>query len=76
MINVLLGKYKHLINFDENMQKNNYKWVEGYIRFQKRKNHEGWEDDCIELLVGAIDLQMEFLIDVNLTKKRFDKHQK
>ncbi|UUV46842.1 hypothetical protein [Bacillus phage vB_BanS-Thrax4] len=70
MINVLLGKYKHLINFDDNMQKNNYKWVEGYIRFQKRKNRTGWEDDCIELLVGAIDLQMEFLIDINLMKKR------
>ncbi|AGI11917.1 hypothetical protein X915_gp087 [Bacillus phage vB_BanS-Tsamsa] len=76
MINVLLGKYKHLIDFEDNMQKNNYKWVEGYIRFQKRKNRAGWEDDCIELLVDAIDLQMEFLIDINLTKKRFDKHQK
>lgn len=70
MINVLLGKYKHLINFEDNMQKNNYKWVDGYIRFQKRKNRAGWEDDCIELLQGAINLQMEFLIDIDLIKKR------
>jgi len=67
MINVLLGKYKHLINFEDNMQKNNYKC---YIRFQKRKNRAGWEDDCVELLQGAINLQIESLIDINLIKKR------
>lgn len=70
MINVLLGKYKHLINFEDKMQKSNYKFVEGYIRFQKRKNREHWEYDCIRFLLGAIDLQKELLNNIESIKKR------
>lgn len=67
-MNKLLAEYKHLIDFKDRMQKNNFKFVEGYLKFQKRKNHEGWEDDCIEFLKDAITLQNELL--VNIKKQR------
>lgn len=61
MINNLLGQYKHLIDFDDKMQKLNFKFVEKYISFQKRKNRKDWEQDCIEFLTDAIDLQNTLL---------------
>lgn len=67
-MNKLLAEYKHLIDFKDRMQKNNFKFVEGYLKFQKRKNREGWEDDCIEFLKDAITLQNELL--VNIKKQR------
>ncbi|MGH0950755.1 hypothetical protein [Bacillus mycoides] len=67
-MNKLLAEYKHLIDFQDRMQKSNFKFVEGYLKFQKRKNREGWEDDCIEFLKDAITLQNELL--VNIRKQR------
>lgn len=63
-MNKLLSDYKHLINFEDKMQKSNYKFVENYIKFQSRKNRTGWEQDCIEFLNGAIDLQKGLLQNI------------
>ncbi|MEC0031036.1 hypothetical protein P4L24_24650 [Bacillus cereus] len=63
-MNKLLAEYKHLIDFKDKMQKNNFKFVEGYLKFQKRKNREGWEDDCIDFLKDAITLQNELLVNI------------
>ncbi|MEB9469450.1 hypothetical protein P4J10_22935 [Bacillus cereus] len=63
-MNKLLAEYKHLIDFKDRMQKNNFKFVEGYLKFQKRKNREGWEDDCIDFLKDAITLQNELLVNI------------
>lgn len=60
MINNMLEQYRHLIDFEDNMQKNNFKFVEKYIGWQKRKN-KNWEKDCIEFLKDAIDLQKKLL---------------
>ena len=57
MINSLLAQYKHFIDFDDKMQKSNFKFVEKYIAFQQRKNRKDWEQDCVDFLVDAIDLQ-------------------
>ncbi|PED16343.1 hypothetical protein CON01_00405 [Bacillus thuringiensis] len=67
-MNKLLAEYKHLIDFQDRMQKSNFKFVECYLKFQKRKNREGWEDDCVEFLKDAITLQNELL--VNIRKQR------
>ena len=60
MINNMLEQYRHLIDFDDNMQKNNFKFVEKYIHWQKRKN-KNWKKDCVEFLKDAIDLQKKLL---------------
>lgn len=67
-MNELLAEYKHLINFDDKMQKSNFKFVETYLKFYSRKKRAGWEQDCVEFLKGAIDLQKHFL--ANLKKMR------
>lgn len=64
MINELLAQYKHLIDFNDKMQKSNYKFVEGYIGFQKRKKRKDWEKDCVDFLNGAIQVQNEFLSNI------------
>ena len=71
MISELLTKYKHLIDPNDKMQKNNLKFVEGYIGYQKRKNRDGWEQDCIEFLQDAIIVQEKLLLDIRLTKAKF-----
>lgn len=53
----LLMEYKRHIDFTNRMQRNNYKFVESYIRFQKRKYPDFWEEECISFLEDAIDLQ-------------------
>lgn len=52
------------------MQKGNYKFVDGYIRYQKRTNSD-WEEDCIDFLNGAIDLQQKLLNDISKVKLKF-----
>lgn len=64
MMNSLLAQYKHLIDFDDKMQKSNFKFVEKYISFQQRKNRKGWEQDCVEFLTDAIDLQNTLLLHI------------
>ncbi|PES54467.1 hypothetical protein [Bacillus thuringiensis] len=70
-MNKLLAEYKHLIDFQDRMQKSNFKFVEGYLKFQKRKNREGWEDDCIEFLKDAITLQNELLVNIRTQRVIF-----
>ncbi|ERI09946.1 hypothetical protein HMPREF0083_01978 [Aneurinibacillus aneurinilyticus ATCC 12856] len=56
-IQKLLKEYKTHIDFMDTMQRNNYKFAENYIRFQKRKYPDFWEVDCISFLEDAIVLQ-------------------
>jgi len=60
MLSHLLEQYKHLIDLNDNMQKSNLKFVEGYIGRQRIKNKD-WEKDCVEFLKDAIDLQKTLL---------------
>ncbi|PEV64116.1 hypothetical protein [Bacillus thuringiensis] len=60
-MNELLAEYKNLIDFKDNMQKNNFKFVERYLRDEKRKNRDGWEEGCIAFLRGAISVQKELI---------------
>ncbi len=70
-ISELLKKYKHLIDFNDKMQKSNYKFVEGYISYQKRKFPEMWESDCIKFLIDAIDLQEKLLLRIRESKIKY-----
>ncbi|UUV47102.1 hypothetical protein [Bacillus phage vB_BanS-Thrax5] len=63
MINDLLGTYKKIIDFNDKMQKDNYKFVERYISYQMKKNRQGWRRDCIDFLDDAIDVHLRFLGD-------------
>lgn len=56
-ISTLLNEYKQLINFNDKMQKGNYKFVNWYIQYYKKKKQNNWIEDCIEFLTDAIDLQ-------------------
>ncbi|MGG3987320.1 hypothetical protein [Bacillus smithii] len=71
IMNDLLARYKHLIDFNDKMQKSNYRFVEGYLSFQKRKNHEDWEQDCIDFLKGAIKVQEDLLLNIRKAKAKF-----
>ncbi|EOO11330.1 hypothetical protein [Bacillus cereus] len=70
-MNELLAEYKHLIDFKDKMQKSNYKFVENYLRYQKRKNRDGWEGDCIEFLKGAISIQKDLIKIIQQNKLLF-----
>lgn len=70
-MNELLLKYKHLVDFEDKMQKSNMKFVESYLSFQARKKCDGWEQDCLEFLKGAIELQEHFLTKLNESKIRY-----
>jgi hypothetical protein len=63
-MNKLLNDYKLLIDFEDKMQKDNYKFVEKYIKYQVRKNRLDWEQDCLEFLKDAIDLQKVLLKNI------------
>lgn len=63
-MNELLMQYKNSLDFTDKMQKSNMKFVESYLKFQKRKKRPDWEQDCIEFLKGAIDLQNDFIRNV------------
>lgn len=63
-MNELLAKYKHLVDPNDKMQRSNLKFVESYLSFQRRKNRDGWELDCIDFLKGAIQLQEDFLLNI------------
>jgi hypothetical protein len=52
-IQKLLKEYKTYIDFTDTMQRNNYKFVENYIRFQKRKYPDFWEEDCVSFVISA-----------------------
>lgn len=62
-VNELLANYKHLIDFEDKMQKSNFKFVKSYISFQERKNKD-WELDCVAFLIDAIDLQKKLLMNI------------
>jgi hypothetical protein len=70
-MNKLLNDYKLLIDFEDKMQKDNYKFVEKYIKFQVRKNRLDWEQDCLEFLKDAIDLQKVLLKNIENHMKLF-----
>lgn len=70
-MNELLAKYKHLIDYSDKMQKSNLKFVQGYLNYQKRKNIGGWEQECVEFLKGAIQLQEELLLNIKKAKAIF-----
>lgn len=55
-IHELLQTYKDMIDFDDSMLKNNFKWVTQFIRFQQRKKREHWRDECILLLTDVIEI--------------------
>jgi hypothetical protein len=63
-MNKLLNDYKLLIDFEDKMQKDNYKFVEKYVKYQVRKNRLDWEQDCLEFLKDAIDLQKVLLNNI------------
>lgn len=63
-MNELLARYKHLVNPNDKMQRSNLKFVESYLSFQRRKNRNDWEYDCIEFLKGAIQLQEDLLLNI------------
>ena len=67
-VNELLSNYKHLIDFNDKMQKSNFKFVKSYVSYQERKNKD-WENDCVAFLTDAIDLQNKLLL--NITKYTF-----
>lgn len=63
-MNELLAKYKSLVDFEDKMQKSNMKFVDSYLSFHRRKNRDGWEQDCIEFLKGAISCQESLLANI------------
>jgi hypothetical protein len=52
----LLEQYKSLIDFGNKDEKNNFKWVEFFLRYQKKHHIE--EDNC-KFLSDAIDLHQK-----------------
>jgi hypothetical protein len=70
-MNELLAKYKHLVDPNDKMQRSNLKFVEGYLSFQKRKNRDGWEQDCVDFLKGAIHVQEDLLLNIRKAKAIF-----
>lgn len=70
-IEVLKQEYKELIDFSDSMQKNNFKFVDQYIRRQTKKQPIGWEQDCESFLYDVIDLQKKLLRDKDSYFKRF-----
>lgn len=70
-MNELLLQYKNLLDFNDKMQKSNMKFVESYLKFQKRKKRPDWEQDCIEFLKGAICQQSDFMKHVAKAKALF-----
>lgn len=70
-VDVLKQQYKELINFTDSMQKNNFKFVDQYIRRQTRKQPIGWEQDCESFLYDVIDLQKKLLREQDSYYERF-----
>ncbi|MNN17247.1 hypothetical protein D3C81_1304280 [compost metagenome] len=54
-VNSLLAKYKSLIDFSDQTQRNNYKTVESYIRYLKKKDSE---EEIVWFIQKTIDLHM------------------
>lgn len=59
-INELLNHYKKLINFKDNMEKNNFKFVTQYVKREKRLN-PNYETDTISFLEDLIDVHTHYL---------------
>lgn len=60
-IEVLKQQYKDLINFSDSMQKNNFKFVDQYLKRQMKRQPDNWEQDCESFLHDVIDLQKKLL---------------
>lgn len=56
----LIETYKHLVNFQDNMEKNNFKFMEQYIKRQRRLNPH-YLEDCISFLTDLIDVHKGYL---------------
>lgn len=70
-MNELLEEYKLLVDFDDKMQKSNMKFVQIYLSYRSRKKQEGWEKDCTDFLVGAIESQKDLIKNINNYKMRY-----
>jgi hypothetical protein len=55
-INKLLEQYKSLIDFKDKTQKDNYKWIESFIKYQNKKHPE---EDSTEIIKDAIDIHIK-----------------
>lgn len=56
----LIKEYKHLVNFEDKMEKNNFKFMEQYIKRQRRLNPD-YLEDCISFLTDLIDVHKCYL---------------
>lgn len=60
----LLIEYKNLINFDDSMEKNNFKFVTQYLKREKKKN-PNYEKDNILFLEDVIDIHKRYIKNQN-----------
>lgn len=58
----LLNRYKNLINFENKDQKNNFKWIESFLKYQKRKHPE---EDNRGFLLDAIAIHIHCFMSRN-----------
>lgn len=49
----LLNEYKSMIDFSDKTQKSNFKWVESYLKYQKKKHPE---EDNVPFMLDVIEL--------------------
>lgn len=62
---MLFYQYKCLIDFEDSMQKNNFKFVDKYLKYQQKKKGN-WETDCVTFLKDAIQLQEKLREQINM----------
>lgn len=67
-IQELLEQYKQLINFEDKMQKSNFKFVTMFLKYEKRKKKENWEQGCIEFLEDVIDIHKSKVLTIGTYK--------
>ena len=63
-IDELLSEYKELINFDDSMEKNNFKWVVQYVKKEKKKN-PSYETECYQFLEDLLGVHKLYLENKN-----------
>lgn len=67
-IQELLDQYKQLINFEDKMQKSNFKFVTMFLKYEKRNKRENWEQGCIEFLEDVIDIHKSKVLTIGTYK--------
>lgn len=62
----LLLHYKGLINFEDKDQKNNFKWIDSFLKYQKRKHPE---EDNRGFMLETINLHVKCFMTPRLGRR-------